>query len=178
MARKTNQTGIDLIKEYEGLRLEAYHCSAGVLTIGYGHTGDVTEGACISEEEAEKLLQQDLARFEKAVDGLVEVDISDDEFAALVSFCYNLGEGNLKSSTLLKCLNGCEYQKAADEFPKWRKADGKVLPGLVKRRAAERELFLKGMASRTKAQEVSAPSRPQRSSWWELLQIRNIMRGG
>lgn len=139
---KINQKGIDLIKHFEGLYLESYKCPAGVWTIGYGHTGGVSAGEKISGEKAEDLLKGDLEKFEKGVEELVQTDINEDQFSALVSFSFNLGLGNLSKSTLLKKLNAGDYTGAADEFPKWRKAGGKVLQGLVKRRAAERELFL------------------------------------
>lgn len=140
---KVNQKGIDLIKNFEGLRLKSYRCPAGVWTIGYGHTGkDVFEGMIITEAEAESILKKDLEKFEQGVEKAVDVPLSEDQFSALVSFSFNLGLGNLSGSTLLKDLNKKEYQAAADEFPKWRKAGGKVLEGLVKRRAAERDLFL------------------------------------
>lgn len=138
-----NRKGIDLIKNFEGLYLESYKCPAGVWTIGYGHTGKlITAGKKISTEEAEEVLKQDLKVFEKGVEKLVKVVLTEDQFSALVSFSFNLGLGNLSKSTLLKKINAEDFQGAAEEFPKWKKAGGKVLEGLVRRRAAERELFL------------------------------------
>lgn len=135
----------ELIKVSEGLSLVAYLCPAGVLTIGYGHTGkDVVEGMVIDHQEADRLLQVDLEKFEKEVSKLVKVGITQNQFDALISFTYNLGASALKGSTLLKKLNAGEYMAAANEFPKWVKAGGKVLPGLVTRRRKERELFLEG----------------------------------
>ena len=133
----------EIIKQSEGLRLEAYLCPAGVLTIGYGHTGsDVKEGSRVSREEAENLLTRDLERFEKDILKMVKVELTQNQFDALVSFTYNVGSGALKGSTLLKKLNVGSYMEAADEFLKWTKAGGKELPGLVKRRRTERALFL------------------------------------
>lgn len=133
----------EIIKQSEGLRLEAYLCPAGVLTIGYGHTGsDVKEGSRVSREEAENLLTRDLERFEKDILKMVKVELTQNQFDALVSFTYNVGSGALKGSTLLKKLNAGSYMEAADEFLKWTKAGGKELPGLVKRRRTERALFL------------------------------------
>ena len=133
----------EIIKQSEGLRLEAYLCPAGVLTIGYGHTGsDVREGSRVSREEAENLLTRDLERFEKDILKMVKVELTQNQFDALVSFTYNVGSGALKTSTLLKKLNAGNYMEAADEFLKWTKAGGKELPGLVKRRRTERALFL------------------------------------
>lgn len=141
--RSINNAGIDLIKGFEGCKLTAYRDSVNVLTIGYGHTGsDVTDGLTITQEQAEALLRQDLDRFESGVSDLVTVAVSDNAFAALVSFSYNLGLGNLKASTLLKKLNAGDTAGAADEFPRWNKAGGKVLAGLTRRREAERTLFL------------------------------------
>ncbi|OHX15768.1 muraminidase [Chromobacterium amazonense] len=139
---QTNTAGINLIKQSEGLRLSAYQDQVGVWTIGYGHTGpDVAAGLTISADQAEQLLQGDLARFEQGVSALVTVLLNANQFSALVSFSYNLGLGNLQSSTLLKLLNQGDYQGAAGQFPLWDKAGGNVLPGLQKRRLAEQALF-------------------------------------
>lgn len=137
-----SQKGIDLIKSFEGLRLEAYYDAVGVLTIGYGHTKGVVEGQVITEEEAEELLRNDLEIYEDAVINATVVDLTQGEFDALVSFTYNLGAGNLRRSTLLKLLNEDDKEGAANEFLKWNKAGGRVLNGLVRRRQAERDMFL------------------------------------
>lgn len=139
---KTSLKGIALIKEYEGLRLGAYLCSAGVLTIGYGHTGGVKEGDLITEQKAEQLLQDDLKKFENGVLRLVRVPLTQNQFDALVSFAFNLGVGNLGKSTLLKMLNDRDYKGAAGQFIRWNKAAGKELAGLTRRRLAESALFL------------------------------------
>lgn len=142
-----NKASIDLIKSYEGLRLTAYLCPANIPTIGYGHTRTVIRTdvgkRTISQVEAERLLEQDLVRFENAVKGLVKVPLTSNQYGALVSFTYNLGEGNLASSTLLKRLNASDFAGASAEFAKWNKAGGKVLAGLTRRRAAEAALFRK-----------------------------------
>lgn len=149
MTRQVNQAGIDLVKSFEGLKLEAYRCPAGVWTIGYGHTGaDVKPGLKIAEQDAEQLLQNDLNQCGIAVEKLVKVALTDNQFAALVSFAFNAGAGNLASSTLLKRLNADDYQCVPSELSKWVKATDPhtkekiTLPGLVKRRAAEGILFL------------------------------------
>lgn len=140
---KTGQRGIDLIKFFEGCKLKAYQDAVGVWTVGVGHTGpDVCRGETVTHEEADALLHGDLLEAEEAVSRLVKVPINQNEFDALVSFTFNLGEGNLKSSTLLRLLNQMRYQEAADQFPRWNKAGGVVLAGLTKRREAERRLFL------------------------------------
>ena len=140
---QTSEKGFDLIRNYEGLQLAAYICPGGKLTIGYGHTGpDVTDGRRIDAEEANELLGRDVERFERAVNELVTVPMTQGMFDALISFSFNLGAGSLKSSTLLKKLNADDREGAADEFLKWNKAKGKVLAGLTARRESERELFL------------------------------------
>lgn len=140
---KISNKGIALIKEYEGCKLKAYRCSAGVLTIGYGSTGShVKEGMVITQAEAESLLKKDLVRFEEGVNSVVSVPMTQGMFDALVSFSFNLGLGNLKSSTLLKKVNAGDKAGAANEFLKWDKAGGKVLAGLMRRREAEKRLFL------------------------------------
>ncbi|KIL99669.1 Lysozyme [Paramagnetospirillum magnetotacticum MS-1] len=143
MTRAINQAGLDLTKDSEGLRLKTYLCPAGRLTIGYGHTGpNVTDGMVIDEAKAEALLAADLAHAGEGVIKAVKASLNDNQYAALCDFVFNLGAGALAGSTLLKKLNA----GAADEFLKWDKAtvDGvkKALPGLTKRRAAERTLFL------------------------------------
>ncbi|POA98395.1 muraminidase [Chromobacterium sinusclupearum] len=139
---QTSTNGINLIKQFEGLKLTAYQDSVGVWTIGYGHTGpDVRAGLTISNSQADQLLRLDLQRFEQGVSNLVKAVINQNQFDALISFSYNLGLGNLQSSTLLRLLNQGDYQAAAGQFHLWNKAGGKVLPGLTRRRLAEQALF-------------------------------------
>jgi lysozyme len=133
---------LKIIKHFEGCRLKAYRCSAGVLTIGYGHTGNVHISDVITQEQAEKLLKLDVERFSVGVKKLVKVDLNQNQFDALVSFAFNVGLGNLGKSTLLKLLNKGDYTGAAGEFWKWRKAGGVVSSGLERRRAAEADLFI------------------------------------
>lgn len=137
----TSQKGLDLIKSFEGLRLSAYKDVVGVVTIGYGTTSGVKMGDTITKERAEELLRDDVKRFEDQVLRLVKVPLTQGQFDALVSFTYNLGAANLGNSTLLRLLNAGDYKGAAAQFDRWTKAGGKELPGLVKRRAAERALF-------------------------------------
>ena len=143
----TSQKGIDLIKHYEGLRLKAYVCSAGVLTIGYGTTiypngNFVKLGDICTLEQAETYLKNDLKRFESAVNRLVGLPINQNQFDALVCFTYNVGVGNLQSSTLLKMINLNRFEEASLQFERWNKAGGKELKGLTLRRLAEKKLFL------------------------------------
>ncbi|WP_442786292.1 lysozyme [Leptothoe sp. PORK10 BA2] len=141
-SRQTNASGIGLIKSFEGLRLKAYQDAVGVWTIGYGTTRGVKPGQEITEAQAEALIKNDLARFEQDVNQAVRVPINDNQFAALVSFTYNVGSGAMRSSTLLRKLNNRDITGAADEFPRWNRAGGRVLAGLTRRRNAERALFL------------------------------------
>lgn len=144
--RRINKAGLDLIKSFEGLRLKAYKDAVGIWTIGYGHIKTATPGMSISEPEAEALLRGDLEEAQGAVTRLVKVPLNDNEYAALVSFVFNLGAGSLSRSTLLKKLNAGDRAGAAQQFLVWNKAGGKVLAGLTRRREAERDLFLKGVA--------------------------------
>lgn len=138
-----SQKGIDLIKNFEGCRLTAYRCPANILTIGYGHTGsDVVTGQKITQEQAEKLLKSDLLVHCNNVSRLVKVPLTQNQFDALVSFEFNVGYAHFASSTMLKLLNQKKYREAAAQFDRWVYANRKVLAGLVKRRAAEKTLFL------------------------------------
>lgn len=139
---RTSQRGLSLIKSFEGLRLLAYRDAVGIWTIGYGATRGVKAGMSITKEQAERMLLNDVQRFEPEVERLVQVPLTGNQWDALVSFTYNLGAANLESSTLLRLLNRGDYAGAAEQFPRWNKAGGKVLPGLVRRREAERVLFL------------------------------------
>lgn len=134
---RTSPKGIDLIKKFEGCRLTAYKCPAGVWTIGYGHTEGVSEGQRISQEQAEKYLVEDLVKYEKYVEIYVDLELNQNQFDALVSFTYNCGAGNLKK--LVKYRN---HEQIANALLLYNKASGKVLNGLVRRRAEEQELFL------------------------------------
>ncbi|NJM99332.1 MAG: lysozyme [Phormidesmis sp. RL_2_1] len=141
--KRTNANGLLLIKSFEGLRLQAYRDAVGIWTIGYGTTRGVRAGQRISEAEAEKFLQEDLLRFEKAIHEAVTVPVNDNQFSALVSFTYNVGSGAFRSSTLLQMLNKRQDVRAVgDQFPRWNRAGGRVLDGLTRRRKAERALFL------------------------------------
>ena len=137
----TSMEGLSLIKKFEGCELEAYQCSAGVWTIGYGHTKGVTPSDSISQEEAEQMLVDELHEYESYVNEYVTVALSQNQFDALVSWVYNLGPANLKASTMLKVLNSGEYEDVPAQIKRWNKAGGKVLEGLIRRREAEACLF-------------------------------------
>lgn len=141
---KTSSTGYEIIKLFEGGRYTAYVCPAGVLTIGFGHTGpDVVPGMKITPLEADSLLKKDVVKFEKAINDSVKISLSQNQFDALVSFVFNVGIGAFKDSTLLKRLNNKENPNTviAEELPRWNKANGAVLSGLTRRRLAEIDLF-------------------------------------
>jgi len=140
--RTISDRGLDLLKEFEGVRLRAYRDPVGVWTIGYGHTLTVYQGMSITQAEAERLLRQDLERFEKAVRDRVIVPINQNQFDALVSFAFNVGVGAFRKSTLLKELNRGNYESAKNEFKRWVHGGGRRLPGLVRRRDHEAEMFL------------------------------------
>ncbi len=139
-----SQEGINLVKESEGFRDKPYLCQAGVRTIGYGHAIKKGENyKQVSREQAEKILVQDLSTAQNAVRKHVKTDLTQNQYDALCSFVFNVGEGNFKSSTLLKKLNKGDYSGAAEEFPRWNKAGGKVSKGLTNRRNKEKTLFLR-----------------------------------
>ena len=133
--------GLSLIKKFEGCELEAYQCSAGVWTIGYGHTKGVTPSDSISQEEAEQMLVDELHEYESYVNDFVTAPLSQNQYDAMVSWVYNLGPANLKASTMLKVLNAGEYEEVPAQMKRWNKAGGKVLDGLVRRREAEALLY-------------------------------------
>lgn len=142
---KTSQRGIALIKSFESLELKAYPdpgTGGKPFTIGWGHTKGVKLGDRITEQQAETFLAEDLAVFELTVNSAVKVPVTQNQFDALVSLAFNIGGANFAGSTLVKKLNAGDPRGAADQFLRWKFADGKEMRGLVRRRAAERELFL------------------------------------
>jgi lysozyme len=130
-----------LIREFEGCRLRAYQDSAGIWTIGVGHTRGVKQGDQCSQQQADVWLTEDLHDAEAAVSSSVKKPLTQNQFDALVSFTFNLGGRRLAESTLLILLNRGNYAGAAAQFPCWNKSNGVTLPGLVRRRAAEAALF-------------------------------------
>ena len=147
--RTCNDEGVALIKHWEGLKLNAYRCSAKVPTIGYGTTringNPVQMGMRITEEQAEEYLRNDLRKFEQSVSDRTDgIPLTDNQFSALVSLCYNCGMAPLNdNATIKRALNARAYKTAAEGFMLWVKADGKTLQGLVNRRREEKALFEK-----------------------------------
>ena len=165
------QEAVEFVKKFEGLHdgdlrevgLRPKQDPVGIWTIGYGHaqrdreTGRLLRGESdrnaayrdarkLTVEEALALLKQDLDEYATHVAALIAVPVTESEFGALVSFAFNVGISNFKGSTLLRLLNQGRHEQAAAEFPKWCRAGGRIMPGLVKRREAEKELFLRGRA--------------------------------
>lgn len=165
---QTSDAGIALIQEFEGIRLTAYLCPAKVWTIGYGHTSaagspKVTPGMKISRAKATEILKSDLAVFERGVSGLVKVELEQNQFDVLVSFAFNCGLGALRKSTLLKRVNAGRLDAVPAELMKWTKGGGKVLPGLVRRRRAEAEMW-RSLAEPASAEEGrTSPDTPEAS---------------
>lgn len=153
--RKIGQAGLALIKQYEGCRLAAYRCAAGVWTIGYGHTAGVHSGMTITQAQADAYLRQDIAKFEGYVNNPAYVPITtnlnQNQFDALVSFAFNLGAGNLR-----KLCKGRTAAQIAQAMTQYCKANGKVLAGLRRRRAAEQALFNKPVSAVTPAQNTES----------------------
>jgi lysozyme len=149
-----SSAALALTRSFEGLRLTAYQDSAGVWTIGFGHTGpEVRAGQHINEAEAEALLRADLGASVECVRQAVKVALAQQQFDALVDFCFNAGRGNLLGSTLLHDVNRGDFASAAAQFGLWVHAGGRVIPGLVRRRKAEAALF-SGQGNLTPSTEV------------------------
>lgn len=133
---------VALIRRWEGCRLEAYLCPAGIWTIGWGATGaGIREGVRWSQVQADDRLALDVERFMRGVRSVLTREASDNELGAMTSLAYNVGAKAFKASTLLRLFNAGDKAGAAAQFDKWNRAGGRVLPGLVKRRADEREVF-------------------------------------
>ena len=149
MTRQISPHGLAKLKQWEGLKTKAYKDSGGVWTIGYGHTATAGEpkpraGMVITAAEAESILLKDLTQYEAAIENNVKVKLTDNQFAALVSFVYNIPLASFKKSKLLKKLNAGNYDAVPTELMKWTKAGGKKIQGLVNRRRAEGYLWMEG----------------------------------
>lgn len=140
---KPSERGLALIRQFEGLRLSAYKCPAGVPTIGWGTTKGVKMGQTITKDEADRLLIEDAQRFADHVKALVKIPLNQNQVDALISFVYNIGPHAFAKSTMLKLINQGLLEDAANQFVRWNKAGGEVLAGLTRRRMAERDLFLR-----------------------------------
>lgn len=174
MGLKTGQAGINLIKQFEGCRLTAYKCPAGVWTIGYGHTAGVTAGQTITQAEADRLLVEDLAKYEGRVNKYYDrYRFNQQEFDALVSFAFNLG-----SIDKLTANGARSRAEIADKMLLYNKGGGRVLAGLTRRRKAERELFLagKGGAELTAAEQEQFPILGKGSRGQSVLKLQEALK--
>ncbi len=145
---RVNAGGLALIKASEGFRAKAYLCPANVWTIGYGHTAmagppDVVKGHIMTQAEAEEVLGRDVTQFANQIAPLIRTRLNDNQFSALVSFAYNVGVGGFRSSSVLRAVNAGDFAAVPRRLQLWVKAGGRVLPGLVKRRASEAQLFMR-----------------------------------
>lgn len=168
------EEGLALIRRFEGFRARAYRCPAGVWTIGYGHTTQagpprVAAGMEITEAEARDVLARDVARFARAVERALTRELSPQQFSALVSFAFNVGEGAFARSSVLAAVNEGNFAAVPERLNRWVKADGRTLRGLVRRRAAEGELFL----SRPMPPAVPVPTEDERP-WYVRLVLALI----
>jgi lysozyme len=164
--------GLELIKQFEGFRAAAYRDPVGVWTIGYGHTSmagapEVKPGLTISDVEGAEILARDVDQFARGVRALLRVQLSDGQFSALVSFAYNVGLGALKKSSVLTAVNAGDFAAVPRRLQLWTKAGGHVLPGLVKRRAAEAALFTASAA--IVVQPSVTKSVPQSKTVWSAV---------
>lgn len=172
------EEGLALIREWEGFRGRAYRDAVGVWTIGFGHTSmagapEVSPGLEISRAQAEKILAHDVETFARGIASAVTATLSGNEFSALVSFAYNVGLGNFRSSSVLKALNAGDRAAVPRRLQLWVKAGGRTLPGLVKRRAAEAALFLKADDEMVQAPVETSAAKPAHRSTtvWAALSL-------
>jgi lysozyme len=166
---KTSETGIQLIEQFEGLRLQAYTDVVGVWTNGYGNTHGVIPGSTVTQAQAESDLLSNIAGSEYVVNTVVKVPLNQNQFDALVDFVFNLGSGNFQSSTLLRKLNAGDFAGANLEFPKWNHAGGVVVDGLTKRRLAEQTIFNTTLPLNTSQPVPLTDSGPQRPSTVDVI---------
>lgn len=159
--------GLDLIKSFEGCRLSAYKCPAGVWTIGYGHTQGVYEGMTISQAQADNMLREDVKYYANAVDRYnSRFNFTQEEFDSLTSFTYNCGVGSLQA--VMSCCN--TKQEIAEECKLYNKGGGVVLPGLVRRREEEYKLFMSGSSNSTST--ASGTSYPEKGEYFFNTRVK------
>lgn len=175
---RVNEAGLALIRTYEGFRGEAYRCPAGVWTIGYGHTSmagppDVKPKMRMTKKQAEEVMASDVAVFASDIARYIKADLNDNQFAALVSFAYNVGVGAFRSSSVLASVNREDFDSIPRRLNMWVKAGGRVLPGLVKRRASEGMLFMKD----PRGMNLFAGQMPTLSEgeWREVEEARGLL---
>ncbi len=173
---KITPEGLDLIRQHEGLRLKAYRDPVGVWTIGYGHTGaagkpDVSAGLRITKEDAEKFLRRDVEGCVREIASVIRRPLNAQQFSALVSFCYNIGSSNFRKSSVLAAVNAGDLDAVPRRLALWTKAGGRVLPGLVRRRADEAALFVGNMSTSEGPADQPVLGKPARRSTTILAAI-------
>ncbi len=172
---KINQATIDLIKKWEGFRARAYKDAVGILTIGYGTTAragvgiDPKPGMVISETEAEYYLEKAVNKFAASIRPAITADINENEFGAFVSLAYNIGPTAFKRSSSLRHFNAGDKKRAAANMALWNKAGGKVLKGLVRRRADEQALFRKSVPHTPPPPDVEPVTAKKKRGWFSWL---------
>lgn len=176
---RVNEAGLALIRAYEGFRGQAYRCPAGILTIGYGHTSmagppDVRAGMRMNKAQAEAVLAADVAVFASEIARFIRVELSGNQFSALVSFAYNAGTGAFRKSSVLAAVNRGDFDSVPRRLNLWVKAGGRTLPGLVKRRASEGQLFQRaeGVSLATFDDVMALPTPAERE---EMDQARGLL---
>lgn len=162
--KSINAAGIRLVKDFEGCHTEAYQDIVGVWTIGYGHTEGVKEGDTITLSKAHSLLVEELERYASRISESCTNPPNDNELAAMTSLAYNVGIAGFRRSTVLKCHNACDTDAAARAFALWNKAGGKVVKGLVRRRAAEAALYLQPVSGELEMPQRVDVEKPMTSS--------------
>lgn len=140
---KTSPAGVTMIKRFESCRLHAYTDVANNWTIGWGHVSvDIHQGVVWTQAKCDEQLVRDLIKFENALNGMLTVELNQNQYDSLIDFVYNAGPGNLEKSTLLKKVNESDFEGASKQFGRWAHSNGKLIPALVKRRAYEKDLFM------------------------------------
>lgn len=175
---KLNTRSLNLIKSFEGWRSKAYRCSAGVWTIGYGHTAAAGSpkpkpGMRITKAYGEQLLLKDMQKYARAVDEAIKVPLNANQFGALTSFCYNVGPGGFRKSSVCRYVNQRRFKEVPGRLMLWNKAAGKTLRGLTRRRRAEGKLFMsKGVAvPKATIPVVVTTTAVVALTWWEKIQL-------
>lgn len=162
---KTSSKGLALLKTFEGLRTKAYRDGGGVWTIGFGHTAAAgapipRAGMEITAQDAMDILARDLGQYERGVSAALKRSPTQNQFDAMVSLCFNIGVDAFQDSSIVRCFNAGDPQLAAERFLLWNKDNGKVIPGLTRRREAEKALFLEQGDSPAPVSPVAPPTKP------------------
>lgn len=182
---KVNRAGLALIRKFEGLRRTAYRDAVGVWTIGYGHTSRagpprVVRGMKLSRQEAENLLAKDVEKFARKIRPMIKMPLNSNQFSALVSFAYNVGPSAFARSSVLRAINNTRFDQVPQKLSLWVKAGGSTLKELVRRRAAEAELFMSDQTADARVPDRSpepVPGKPAHKSITNLAAILSAIAG-